>query len=48
MKEQKILISACLIGENMKYDGGHNAISSEIIHRWKEEGLLVPLCPEVL
>ncbi|MDD3342596.1 MAG: DUF523 domain-containing protein [Sulfurospirillaceae bacterium] len=44
----KILISACLIGENVKYDGGHNALDNRIINQWKEEGLLVSLCPEVL
>lgn len=44
----KILISACLIGENVKYDGGNNALHVKIIEQWKEEGVLVPLCPEVL
>lgn len=46
--KQKILISACLIGEKVKYDGGDNALNSSIIEAWKAEGLLVPLCPEVL
>lgn len=46
--KQKILISACLIGENVKYDGGHNALDHPMIERWKEEGVLVPLCPEIL
>lgn len=45
---RKILISACLIGENVKYDGGNNALHVKILEQWKEEGLLVPLCPEVL
>lgn len=44
----KILISACLIGEKVKYDGNDNALSDAIIALWKEEGVLVPLCPEVL
>lgn len=46
--KQKILISACLIGEKVKYDGGDNSLNSSIIEAWKAEGLLVPLCPEVL
>ncbi len=29
MKKEKILISACLVGENVRYDGGHNDISSD-------------------
>ena len=44
----KILISACLIGEKVKYDGNDNALNEAIIQQWKEEGVLVPLCPEVL
>jgi len=48
MSTRKILISACLIGENVKYDGGNNALHVKILEQWKEEGILVPLCPEVL
>ena len=44
----KILISACLLGEKVKYDGGDNALHVNLIEAWKEEGLLVPLCPEVM
>ena len=44
----KILISACLIGENVKYDGGHNVSSDPRIKMWQEAGVLVPVCPEVL
>lgn len=44
----KILISACLIGENVKYDGGNNALHTDVLKQWQEEGVLVPLCPEVL
>lgn len=46
--KSKILISACLIGENVKYDGGHNALDSGILSKWYDDGILVPLCPEVL
>lgn len=48
MKERKILISACLIGEKVKYDGNDNCLNEAIIQQWHEEGVLVPLCPEVL
>lgn len=44
----KILISACLMGENVKYDGGNNLLHVKIIERWKKEGRLVLACPEVL
>lgn len=44
----KIFISACLVGENVKYDGGHNDIRSEsFIKRLLKEDRLVSLCPEV-
>lgn len=44
----KILISACLVGEKVKYDGGDNALHVRCIEVWKEEGVLVSVCPEVL
>lgn len=48
MKEQKILISACLLGENVKYDGGHNDIRTDsFMRQLLKENLLVSICPEV-
>jgi uncharacterized protein YbbK (DUF523 family) len=46
--KRKILISACLLGEKVKYDGGDNALHVNILEAWKNEGILVSLCPEVL
>jgi len=46
--KRKILISACLVGEKVKYDGGDNALHVSLLKEWQEEGLLVPLCPEVM
>jgi uncharacterized protein YbbK (DUF523 family) len=46
--KRKILISACLLGEKVKYDGGDNALHVNLIEAWKEEGVLVSVCPEVL
>ena len=43
MKE-KLLISACLLGHNVKYNGGNNQID---IEQLKETYELVPFCPEV-
>lgn len=43
----KILISACLVGENVRYDAGHCQIQSSLIARWGAEGRLVPICPEM-
>ena len=43
----KILISACLLGERVRYHGGDAALSDGILDRWRREGRLVPICPEV-
>ncbi len=48
----KILISACLLGEAVRYDGGSCAqclddASRQRIQQWQAQGLLLPLCPEV-
>jgi uncharacterized protein YbbK (DUF523 family) len=43
----KILISACLLGERVRYHGGDAALSNPILERWRREGRLVPFCPEV-
>lgn len=43
MKE-KLLISACLMGENVKYNGKNNLID---LTQLKERYELVPFCPEV-
>src|SRR5438445_3550130 len=43
----KILISACLLGERVRYHGGDAALSDGILDRWRREGRLVPFCPEV-
>lgn len=44
----KILISACLLGEPVRYDGDDNRIEDDILYRWQQEQRLVPVCPEML
>jgi uncharacterized protein YbbK (DUF523 family) len=46
MKE-KVLISACLIGLNCKYNGKNN-YNEELINKLKEKSDLVPVCPEIM
>ena len=41
----RILISACLVGDNVKYDGGNN--KNSLISKLLEKYELVPFCPEV-
>lgn len=42
----KILVSACLLGTNCKYNGGNNY--SEKVARYIKGHEIVPVCPEVL
>jgi uncharacterized protein YbbK (DUF523 family) len=44
---EKILISACLLGERVRYHGGDARREHPALQRWQAEGRLVPLCPEV-
>jgi uncharacterized protein YbbK (DUF523 family) len=44
---EKILISACLLGERVRYHGGDAQVDHPILRRWLDEGRLVPLCPEM-
>ena len=48
----KILVSACLLGEPVRYDGRDNAAKvsdyHEQLRQWQQQGLLVPVCPESL
>ena len=42
----KILVSACLLGENCKYNGGNN-YSAAVID-FLQDHKVIPVCPEVL
>ncbi|MFD1745807.1 DUF523 domain-containing protein [Rhizobium helianthi] len=43
----RILISACLLGQPVRYDGKGKPLVHPFIDQWKGEGRLVPLCPEL-
>lgn len=43
----KVLISACLLGERVRYNGSDARCASDVLDRWAREGRLVPFCPEV-
>lgn len=45
---EKILVSACLLGSEVRYDGNHSLIEHPVISRWKQEGRLIAVCPEVM
>ncbi len=43
----KILISACLLGQPVRYDGKGKPLFHPAIDRWRQEGRLVTICPEM-
>jgi uncharacterized protein YbbK (DUF523 family) len=43
----KVLVSACLIGERVRYDGVKVPCDSETLKCWKHDGIIVPFCPEI-
>jgi len=45
---KKILVSECLYGGRIvRYDGGDVPLLDPVFLQWKDEGRLVPVCPEV-
>ncbi len=46
MKNKIIIVSACLLGLNTKYDGGNNR--NEKVVSLSGDYILIPLCPEQL
>ena len=44
---QKIIVSACLLGERVRYDGKDNAQDSRTLNLWRDENRLVAICPEM-
>lgn len=46
--KKSILISACLAGENVKYNGKNNKLPEVILQNLQKNYKLIPVCPEVL
>jgi uncharacterized protein YbbK (DUF523 family) len=44
---ERILVSACLLGRPVRYDGGSKLRDDQILVRWQAEGRLVSCCPEI-
>ena len=43
----RILVSACLVGEPVRYDGAAKETGHPALARWQAEGRLVLVCPEL-
>ena len=46
MEKEKLLISSCLLGEFVKYNGHHNLLEDSIIEELKKRYTLFSVCPE--
>ena len=43
----KVLVSGCLVGERVRYDGAKLLCDSAILKSWKQDEVIVSFCPEV-
>lgn len=43
---EKLLVSRCLLGHKVRYDGGAHG-PFDLLQHWQDEGRIVALCPEV-
>lgn len=44
---KRVLISACLLGERVRFDGREKGSQHPVLARWILEGRVVRVCPEV-
>jgi uncharacterized protein YbbK (DUF523 family) len=44
---EQILVSACLLGQPVRYDGTGRRSHDRLFEQWRTEGRLIPFCPEV-
>lgn len=44
---ERILVSACLLGSHVRYNGSYRLKDHPVLTRWQAEGRVVQICPEV-
>ena len=44
---ERILVSACLLDQPVRYDGRAKTCDHPALARWQAEGRLIPFCPEM-
>lgn len=44
----KVLVSACLLGRPVRYNGSAKTLEDALLDRWVSEGRVVSVCPEVM
>jgi uncharacterized protein YbbK (DUF523 family) len=43
----RVLVSSCLLGEPVRYNGAAKTAHHPVLERWVAEGRVVPFCPEL-
>jgi uncharacterized protein YbbK (DUF523 family) len=43
----RVLVSACLLGERVRYNGAAATAQHPVLEAWLTEGRVVPFCPEI-
>lgn len=44
---EKVLVSSCLLGKKVRYDGTAMSVSIAILEQWITKGIVISVCPEV-
>ncbi len=44
---QKILVSACMMGQKVRYNASDVETDDALLEQWRREGRLIPFCPEL-
>ena len=44
---ERVLVSACLLGSHVRYNGSYRLDNHPVLTRWQAEGRIVQICPEV-
>lgn len=44
----KILVSACLLGSPVRYNGAAKTLAHPLLDTWQREGRIVSVCPELM
>ena len=43
----RVLVSACLLGAEVRHHGGAATVEHPVLRRWRDEGRIVGVCPEI-
>lgn len=46
-RPQRVLVSACLLGQPVRYNGTDKRVDADLLRAWADDGRVVAVCPEV-